>query len=408
MSHYPPLSKLTQKPVWPSFDLLYSSDLSNQDKSQLNLPLLDKKNMKRKIHFILCGLVIALSASAQFHRLALPQSSNQVYEKQILGVTEIVVEYASPKVRDREVWNDNDIVPQKGDPIPWRVGANMNTTISFSTEVKLNGQTLKAGKYGLHMIPDQDSFEILFAHNNNLWGSYYLDRAEDVTLTINSKSETCPFSEDLDFEFSQTSDREMTIAVEWADKRIPFTVSVDLEETVVSSLRSELRGIDTYRWEAWNDAAMWCYNHDVNLEEALEWAKRSISGGYGGFAANGNASNHLTKARLEKKLGKVNDYQESIAAMLELDFSASESNSMVSYFIGEKDFEAALSLAEKAGKKFSDVWFVQLNLGVAYYGNGQQKKAIKALEKAKDQAPDSWRERVVSVFDRIKAGTLEL
>jgi hypothetical protein len=31
---------------------------------------------------------------------------------------------------------------------PWRAGANENTTIEFSTDVKIEGQPLPAGKYG--------------------------------------------------------------------------------------------------------------------------------------------------------------------------------------------------------------------------------------------------------------------
>ncbi|MEM9328095.1 MAG: DUF2911 domain-containing protein, partial [Bacteroidota bacterium] len=245
--------------------------------------------MKSKIQSLLVALLCSTGALAQFHTLSLPKGSNYVYEKQILGVTEIAVEYHSPQVRERDVWNTPDIVPQKGEPIPWRVGANMNTTISFSTDVEVEGQVLRAGKYGLHMIPDGDEFEILFAHNNNLWGSYYLDLENDVALRVAVNSEPCPFSEKLDFEFIPASEHTIVMGVEWGEKRVPFTVSVDLNETVVASLRNELRGINTYRWEAWNDAANWCYDHDVNLEEALEWAQRSIDGGYGGFAYNKNA-----------------------------------------------------------------------------------------------------------------------
>ena len=357
---------------------------------------------------MLCVMLISNAVMAQFHTLTLPQGSNYVFEKQVLGVTEIAIEYHSPQVRERDVWNVPDVIPQNGEPIPWRVGANMNTTISFSTAVEVEGQALPAGKYGLHMIPRGEEFEILFAHNNNLWGSYYLDQEKDVALRVTVSSETCPFSEKLDFEFIPASEGEVVIGVEWAEKRIPFSVSVDLKETVVASLRDELRGINTYRWEAWNDAANWCHDHDVNLEEALEWAQRSIDGGYGGFAYNKNAMNTLTKAKLQHKLGMVSEYQATLSEMLDLDFTAGQSNRLVSYFLGAGDKEMALQMAKKAEERYTEVWFVQLNLGIAYYATGDQKKASKYVETSVAMAPESYTARLEGLLSRVKDGTFEI
>ncbi len=354
------------------------------------------------------ALLCSTTAIAQFHTLSLPKGSNYVYEKQVLGVTEIAVEYHSPRVRERDVWNDADIVPQNGDPIPWRVGANMNTTISFSTDVQVEGQALPAGKYGLHMIPRGEEFEVLFAHNNNLWGSYYLDEEKDVALRVTVPAEECTFSEKLDFEFIHESGSSMVMGIEWAEKRIPFEINVDLNETVVASLRDELRGINTYRWEAWNDAANWCYDNNVNLDEALEWAQRSIDGGYGGFAHNRNAMNTLTKAKLQKKLGLVDGYQETLEEMLELDFTAGQSNRLISYFLDEEDMDMALSLAKKADERYSDIWFVKLNLGIAYYANDDQKKAAKYVEAAAGMAPDSYTTRVQGLLAKVQDGTFEI
>ena len=108
------------------------------------------------------------------------------------------------------------------------------------------------------------------------------------------------------------SDQVLVIGLEWEKRRIPFKVEVDLNTTTVESFRSELRGINTYHWQAWNDAALWCLNHNTNLEEALQWANRSINGGYGGFAADKNVTNISTKIRLLKKLDKPEELQNTI------------------------------------------------------------------------------------------------
>lgn len=262
------------------------------------------KDMKTKLSIIVAFLLIGNHLIAQFHTLKRPHASPRVIEKQLLGITEIEVDYSAPLVKGRDVWNDPSIVPQNGNPFPWRAGANMNTTISFSTDVKIENHKLKAGTYGIHIIPDDDVYTVMFAHNHHQWGSYYVDEAKDVSLKIKVKAESCTKSEQLDFEFLERTKNCLVIGLEWDEKRIPFKVEVDLNKTVVESFRSELRGLNTYRWEAWNDAARWCLNNNTNLEEALVWVNRSINGGLKGYAANKNKWNLRTKIRLLEKLGK--------------------------------------------------------------------------------------------------------
>ena len=265
--------------------------------------------MKRILNLTIMMFVLTTSY-AQFHTLAIPHASPHVTETQKLGITDITIDYRSPALKGRDVWNNRNIVPQKGKPFPWRAGANMSTTISFTTDVTVEGQLLKAGTYGIHMIPDNNNFTIMFAHNHHQWGSYYLDTDKDVSIKINVTAVTCPESEQLDYEFLNRTSNSLVIALEWGKKRIPFKVEVDLNKTVIESLRSELRGINTYHWQAWNDAANWCLRRNTNLEEALEWVNRSINGGYRGFAGNKNWRNLTTKKRILEKLNRTKELQE--------------------------------------------------------------------------------------------------
>lgn len=263
-------------------------------------------------------VMLPFVAFSQFHTLKMPKTSPQVTETQQLGVTDITIDYHSPAVRGRKVWKD--VVTSYDDPdLLWRAGANMNTRIQFSTDVMINGQVLPAGNYGFHVeIKDNEPWTLFFAHNDNLWGSYYLDKEKDIALRVDITPVECNFSEQLDYRFIDRTDSSLVVALEWAEKRIPFTVSVDLNKTVIESFRYELRGINTYRWEAWNDAANWCLRRNTNLEEALEWANRSINGGYGGFAANQNVNNTSTKAKILLKLGREEEFNMVLTELQEL------------------------------------------------------------------------------------------
>ncbi|WP_020538895.1 DUF2911 domain-containing protein [Lewinella cohaerens] len=363
----------------------------------------------RTVVLVLFSLMLTYSTLyGQFHTLKIPQASNYVVEMQRLAVTDITVTYHSPTVRDRDVWNDPGIIPQNGDPIAWRAGANMNTTIEFSTDVLIEGQPLAAGVYGFHVIPHDDQFRLLFAHNSQQWGSYYLDVDQDVSLQVEVNAVDCAFSEKLDYEFYPVSENEMILGLEWADKRIPFSVSVDLEKTVLASFRKELRGINTYRWEAWNDAANWCLNHDTNLEEALEWAERSINGGYYGFAANKNSTNLTTKARLNHKLGQDEALELTIGEVQNIEYTAYEANSFSRFLLDIEQYKQAKSFCETALEKFPNTWFIQLNLGISDYFLGDTASALLTIKDAKVVAPERFHNRIEEIVEEMTNGEYKL
>jgi tetratricopeptide (TPR) repeat protein len=353
-------------------------------------------------------LFFTLFAAAQFHTLDIPQASPEVQESQKLGVTKITIHYSSPSVKGRDVWNNPRIVPQGGNPIPWRAGANMNTTINFSTDVFIEGQKLKAGTYGFHIIPKGKTYTLLFAHNHNQWGSYYLDIDKDVSLSVEVTSEEAPFSEQLDFEFLNRTENSLIIGLEWDKRRIPFKVEVDLNKTTVESFRSELRGINTYHWQAWNDAANWCLNHDTNLEEALEWANRSINGGYGGFAADKNLSNLGTKIQLLKKLGKTEALEAAKIEAMQLNVTENEANGFGIFLMRNKFYKDAYDYNKSKFKIYPEAWFLQLNRGLSQYFLGNTKAAVKDIKTVLKSAPKQYHNRLNEIITEVKAGTYSL
>ncbi len=365
----------------------------------------------RKVVFPILVLLsqIGLAQNNPFHSLNFPSQSPQVIEMQKLGVTEIEINYHSPALNERDVWNDPNVIPQNGDPIAWRAGANMNTTISFSTDVMINDQPLPAGKYGFHVIPKGDTFTLLFAHNNDQWGSYYLDLEKDISLTVDIRAEVCPKTEQLDYEFLNRTENSVMIGLEWDEQRLPFTISVDLNKTVVESFRNELRGLNTYRWEAWNDAANWCLQHDTNLEEALEWANRSINGGFNGFAADKNLANLETKVRLLQKLNKTEELKETVTEALTMQAPAYDLNGFSIFLLRNRLYDEALSMTDHALKLHPDTWFLQLNHAIAqFFAKKKSRKTTLLLENALNNAPDGYKPRVKEISEEIEKGTFTL
>lgn len=350
---------------------------------------------------------VGLFSQAQFHTIKIPQASPKVVESQRLGVTDITIDYSSPATRGRDVWGS--VISSYGDPnLAWRAGANMNTRISFSTDVTINGASLQAGSYGFHIDAEGENFTLMFAHHDNLWGSYYLDREKHVSLEITVQAKSCQPSEQLDYEFLNRTENTIDIVLEWGEKSIPFTVGVNLNKTVVESFRYELLGINTYRWEAWNDAATWCLNHDTNLEEALTWVDRSINGGYNGFAANSNASNLTTKARLLQKLGKEDALNETISVLVATEMNASESNGTSIFLLSIDKPEAALKLLNPAIKKYPEAWYLKLHHALSNYFLNKQKVALKELAVVQKETPENFQARLTEIINEVEKGIYKL
>src|SRR5690349_18374945 len=100
----------------------------------------------------------AIPLAAQSLVMSLPRPSQRSTVSQQIGLTDITVSYHRPLVNGRKVW---------GAMVPygqvWRAGANENTTIEFSDPVQIEGQTIPRGIYGLHMIPNADSWTVIFS-----------------------------------------------------------------------------------------------------------------------------------------------------------------------------------------------------------------------------------------------------
>src|SRR6202045_1192028 len=129
--------------------------------------------MKRIITFGAALIGIAISTARA--DLDLPDVSQLAVNKQRIALTDITITYHRPLVNGRKIWGG--LVPYGK---VWRAGANENTTIEFSDPVSVEGKPLAKGVYGLHMIPNPDSWAVIFSKTNTAWGSYSYKQDEDA------------------------------------------------------------------------------------------------------------------------------------------------------------------------------------------------------------------------------------
>ncbi len=150
--------------------------------------------MKKNIALLLLPMLCISAISTYSQALRIPGSTNltsSVARK--LGATMITVQYNAPGVKGREgkIWGTS-IVPFGftvlgfGSDVasPWRAGADECTTISFSTDVMVNGKKLAAGQYAFFMAVYKDSVELIFNKNTKEWGAYFYDKNLDVLRVV--------------------------------------------------------------------------------------------------------------------------------------------------------------------------------------------------------------------------------
>src|SRR5450631_18782 len=214
--------------------------------------------------------LVALSASAQ-SAIRLPDSSPAATVGQTIGVTDINVTYHRPAVNKRKIWNG--LVPYDS---PWRTGANENTTISFSTPVKIEGQTLAAGTYAFYAIPSASQWTVIFSKFTGDWGVYNYDPSEDV-LRVNVTPQTVNDSQErLSYTFEDLTNNSALLAIRWEKLRVSVKIEVDVPTTVRASIAGTLRGGKHWDASAWGSAARWELRNG-DPDTALRYADHALS-----------------------------------------------------------------------------------------------------------------------------------
>ncbi len=155
--------------------------------------------------------VSAPRAGAQSAVLNLPRDSQHAMVMQRIGLTDITINYHRPLVKGRKVFGPGS--PQPYGQV-WRAGANENTTIEFGTDVIVEGKPLAKGVYGLHMIPGETDWTVIFSRNSTSWGSFTYDQAEDA-LRVTVKARPAEMQEALAYNFDDVTANSAVITLRW-------------------------------------------------------------------------------------------------------------------------------------------------------------------------------------------------
>jgi len=230
--------------------------------------------------------------AVNYAQIELPKLSPKASVSQMIGYTNVTVEYHRPGVKGRTVWGD--LVPLNK---VWRTGANDATTIEFSTDVIIDNKNVPAGKYSFFTIPNNSTTVIL----NKVWkqwGAYDYKQEEDL-MRFTVYPEADDFTEWLTFSFTDLSDSSATFNFNWERVKVSFKINVDVKQAVdrIKEATGKAKADD---FKTFNTSAEYLADKGIELEAAAKYADAAIS-------ANNSYLTHYVKAKVLFKQNKFTD-----------------------------------------------------------------------------------------------------
>jgi tetratricopeptide (TPR) repeat protein len=353
---------------------------------------------------LVASLFAGVAARAQFSGPTLPPSgaNQKASVSQWLGMVEVNITYNSPDVhapngddRTGKIWGQ--LVPYGMQNLgfgtcqecPWRAGANQNTVFAVSHDVKIQGQPLAAGSYGLHIVPEEEGdWTIIFSNNSTSWGSFTYDAAEDA-LRVKATPEEHPYTEWLTYEFTDRQLTEATARMSWENLSLPWTITADnMTDLYIEAIRNDLRDTAGFTWMGYNAAALYAVGEETNLEEALTWAEQAVGAP---FIGSENFTTLNTLSQLQAANGMNEEAEKTLeSAIHHTTATPTQIHQAARSYIGQGNAEKAMEIFQFNFDTNKDQWPVDIGMARGLSALGRVDEAVPYLENAVATAPNAF------------------
>tara|TARA_B100002019_G_scaffold150891_1_gene129973 strand:- start:267 stop:1121 length:855 start_codon:yes stop_codon:yes gene_type:complete len=222
----------------------------------------------RAIIFTLLLFTVNLS----FSQINTPRVSPASEVEQMVGLTEIEIEYSRPSMRGREVF---------GNLVPfgkvWRTGADNSTKISFDTDVIISGKTIQSGTYSIFSVPNKESWEIILYSDVELWGvprDWSENKIVFSSMFDVKKLKKSNTVETFTISFNDLTNNDVNMSISWENTSVDIKIEVPTRSMVESDINKVLS--DNPKSSDYYAAAVFYRQENINLDKALEWMNKAI------------------------------------------------------------------------------------------------------------------------------------
>ena len=220
----------------------------------------------KKIILVLAVVFSSYNSNAQ---VKVPQPSPKSTLEQVVGLTNVSVEYSRPSLKGRRIF---------GDLVPfgkvWRTGANENTTISFSDDIIIDGKTLKKGKYSLYTLPKVESWDVIFYATTDNWGNPEVWDETKVVLRTSVKPETLNKKvESFSIAINNLDNNFANLELSWENTIVTLKFEVPTQKTATESIDKALAGPTAGDYFS---SAQYFYQSNGDMNKALQYVNKAL------------------------------------------------------------------------------------------------------------------------------------
>jgi hypothetical protein len=220
----------------------------------------------KKVVLLIALLLSSLTFQSQ---IVTPQPSPKCVLNQMVGLTDVEVEYSRPGLKGRNIF---------GDLVPfgkvWRTGANSNTTISFSEDVVIDGKTLKKGKYALFTLPKVESWEVIFYSKTDNWGTPEVWDEADVAVRANVVPQMLNKNvENFTIDINNLDNNFGYLNVSWEKTLVSLKFEVPTQKMAMASIDKIMAGPSAGDYFS---AAQFYLQSNGDMNKALSYVNKAL------------------------------------------------------------------------------------------------------------------------------------
>ncbi|MFX0557145.1 DUF2911 domain-containing protein [Maribacter sp. CXY002] len=219
-----------------------------------------------KVVLFLLAIAASLSLEAQINTPA-PSPASKL--TQMVGLTEVTLDYSRPSMRGRQVFGN--LVPYNK---LWRTGANAYTKISFDTDFTVNGTEVKSGTYSIFSKPGESNWEIFF-YTDIIGGGTPSDWDESkivakATVPVYKMEEPI---ETFTITIDNVASNGAILGILWENVYVGVPFEVPTDAAVMGSIDKALAGPSAGDFYA---AAVYYASEEKDINKAKEWMEKAM------------------------------------------------------------------------------------------------------------------------------------
>jgi len=257
--------------------------------------------MIKKLFILTLFVGLSSTINAQ---IKTPQPSPAAKLEQVVGLTDVTIEYSRPSMRGRTIFGD--LVPYGK---MWRTGANANTKITFGDNVTIDGQELKKGTYAIYTIPNEKNWDVIFYSDANNWGTP--QQWDESKVAAKTTVEALIISENIEtftIEIDDLKTNSAVLGILWANIYVGVTFEVPTDKIASKSIETVMAGPTK---NDYFQAASFYQAEGKDLKQALTWIKKACEGDDAPFWYLRRMS--LIQADMGDKAGAIATAKKSLA-----------------------------------------------------------------------------------------------